>query len=197
MTTNNDAKTITKVLVVGAGGVGFWLTTALARELSTTLIEVWDDDTLEGGQGYRRLPKSYDPKESKLTLLEGFETMVMGDGGNVRYKQRRWDGTEGADEQTLVVDCTDMGLEPRREMWAWARKSGAEVMRVSYDGNGVVVVAWGLPLSGPPGGGYALVPNMAQSFMAAGMGAEAILRFVQNGERVEEFQFRVGGDVDA
>jgi len=191
----SEPKVFTKILVVGAGGVGFHLVAALAREFHTTQIEVWDDDTLQGGNGHRRLPKSYSPTETKLNLLEGYLEFVMGDGENVKYIPRRWDGTEGADNQTLVVDCTDMGLEPRREMWANARAMGAELMRVSYDGNGVVVVAWGLPLSGPPGGGYSAIPNMAQSYMAAGVGAEAVLRYVVHGERVSDFQFRVGGDV--
>ena len=180
-----------KVMVLGAGGVGFWMVVALARDLPQVEVEVWDDDTFEGGAGARRLPFVDRVGMKKVDFLEGFLMMTMGDGTKVKGVGKRWTGMgDERLERVLVVDATDMELSARKEMWGRLKEKGAEVWRVSYDGNGVVAVAPGLPLIGKPGGGYGMVPTLAQSLTAGGLGAQVVRRLWM-GEEVEEFEVSV------
>ena len=179
-----------RVIVMGAGGVGWWLVTALMRDTKGAQVEVWDSDTFQGGMGAGRLPIQEDPTTYKVWALEGWVEMSMGDRGpKVRAsKLHPWNVVWGP--ETLLVDCTDMELSVRRTIWQEARRRGVQLLRVSYDGNGVVVVARGLPLSDRPGGGYALVPSMAQAIAAGGLGAMAV-HLLLEGREVGEIAIKL------
>lgn len=182
---------IERVVVMGAGGVGWWLVTALMRDTKGAQVTVWDDDTFSGGMGAGRLPIQEDPQTHKVRALEGWVEMAMGDSApemvvSCLYPQH----TTKMGPETLLVDCTDMDIITRREIWAEARKKGTQLLRVSYDGNGIIVVARGLPLSGRPGGGYALVPSMAQAIAAGGLGAMAV-HLLLEGKEVGEIAIQL------
>ena len=186
---------IKRVVVMGAGGVGWWLVTALCREPMGREIVVYDDDTFEGGQGAKRLPWQTDPGQFKVDALRRYVRVVMGDNPPRVFCHRLTSETVQAlfGPTELVVDCTDMGLETRRPIWQSLQEAGVRMLRVSYDGNGVIVIARGLPLSSRPGGGYALVPSMAQAMAAGGLGAQAVHKLLK-GEEVgdQEFSIREG-----
>lgn len=188
---------IKRVVVIGAGGVGFYLVAAMRRDRPDVELIVYDDDSFEGGNGYRRLPKVSNPATKKVDFLKGWVRMVMGDVPPVVFSSKLTpeevqDGSwgEGFWKETLVVDASDMGLETRRPLWQSLRDEGAQMLRVSYDGNGIVVIARGLPLSSKPGGGYALVPTMAQSFAAGGLGAMAV-QLLLEGKEVRDYQVQL------
>lgn len=185
---------ISKIAILGAGGVGFWLTVALARNGRDERIGVWDDDDFQGGTGASRLPRVSNPAVKKVDVLRGHLRMVFGtDLERFEFFPNRLTITtiDGLDlSDTLIVDCTDMTTEARSELWAVARRQGATMLRVSYDGNGIVVISRGLPISLPGANGYALVPSLAQSFMAAGLGAEAV-RLILEGKEVTDLQVEV------
>lgn len=166
--------------IVGLGGVGFWLAVGLSKLIQPDQITCWDDDTLAGGTGATRLP--WGPDSSKKTeLLSGYLRMVHAAIVTPAVMERRFSGLLGVNEGDLVVDCTDMPIESRRRMWNTARNRRAKLLRVSYDGQGsVVLVSTGLPLSAPPEGGYAAVPSLALSLLAGGLGAEVVKRYIDN-----------------
>lgn len=180
---NDTGYKFDRIVIIGAGGVGFHLTAALCRDLRDIPIEVWDDDTFEGGFGAKRLPYPGDRKQKKVDFLRGYILMVMNDEPPKGVARRLTaDDVRGQDWRgTLVVDCTDMDVIHRRELWRAIETSGGTLLRVSYDGLGIVVVAPGLPLGGRKGGGYALVPTLGQSYAAAGLGAMAVMKALKTG----------------
>lgn len=166
------------VIVIGAGGAGYWTSVALARMIGERPIgvAVFDDDTFQGGLGALRLPYSMDATTKKVEHLWGFVKMAMGDDPPTTNTYRlTGDESHLFTPGTLVVDCTDMDRDPRTEMWGKIEAGGAQIMRVSYDGN-KCVVSHGLPLIMKEKGGYLNVPDMAATFVAAGLGAKAIMR---------------------
>lgn len=167
------------VHVIGAGGVGFWLAVGLSR--SGLGIVVYDDDNLTGGMGHQRLPLAT-PTTLKTDLLRGFLRVNFGGRAPV-FVTGRFSGSE-VHEGDLVVDCSDMDGHTRKRVWKKARKGGARLLRVSYDGaNSTMVVAEGLPLTGnESASGYANVPSLALSLAAGGIGAETVLRMIAAGE---------------
>ncbi len=170
---------------IGAGGVGFWVAAALVRD-GVKNLTVWDSDDLQGGLGYSRLPKAT-LSTAKVNLLRGFCAAVMGDT-QPKIHTIRFYGHE-ATKGDLVVDCSDMDLDRRKEVWKAVQDIGARIIRVSYDGkNHCVVVAEGLPLAGRSGGGYSETPNLALSFMAGGIGALAVQRILAGHKEHIEFQ---------
>lgn len=173
--------------LVGAGGVNFWVGVALAR--AGVEFTIWDDDTLEGGLGSQRLPKAHNAKTFKVDLLRGFLAMTMGEPAErFTYIREKFSGMK-VEKGDVVIDGTDMAPKPRKTMWTRAMNRGAKMMRVSYDGaNGTVVVAGGPPLVDKAEGGYAAVPSLALSFMAAGVGALAVLELLNGNETFIEFQ---------
>ncbi|MCI0528082.1 MAG: hypothetical protein L0Y56_11655 [Nitrospira sp.] len=191
-----------KVIILGAGGVGFWLTVSLMRDrgLDPNLeVEIWDNDNLVGGTGLARMPAFNTPETYKCDLLRGFIRVSMGDKSPAVKRERiskeiienSLIGIDPPGSETFVVDCTDASLAERREWWDSLRSRGIRVMRVSYDGNGIVAVAKGLPfLQGGRQQGYDLVPTLAQSFAAGGLGAMALEKWL-DGEDWEEFQIKV------
>ena len=168
------------VHVIGIGGVGFWLTVGLSRVIPANTIHCWDDDTLDGGAGATRLP--WAPSSTKkVDLLQGHLSMVYGDTLLPIIHDQRFSGRQGLTAGDVVVDCTDMPIASRKLMWGVVRKQGCRLLRVSYDGRGsTLIVSTGLPLFVPAEGGYTNVPSLSLSFAAAGVGAEAVKRFIDN-----------------
>lgn len=169
---------IKRVVIIGAGGVGFWLTVALRRDNPQLEIIVYDDDNFEGGFGAQRLPYMANKGTKKVQFLTNFIQMAMRDPALIvrdyRFSAAEPELIANPDKPTLVVDCTDMDLEHRKPIWRACRDAGYVMLRVSYDGNGIVVVSRGLPFATNPGGNYAVVPTMAQSLWAGGVGAAAV-----------------------
>lgn len=175
--------------VVGLGGVGFWLTTALVRSVSSRDVCCWDSDNLEGGFGHRRLPIA-SPQTRKTDLLRGYLLVTMGDMLPTFYS-RLFTGniTSPGD---IVIDCTDMPLARRRVMWHRVQNRGGKLIRVSYDGrSSVVVVSNGLPFVGKVGGGYAEIPTLALSLVAGGLGAEVVRLWLGNTEKFVDCQLSI------
>lgn len=185
---------IKRVVVIGAGGVGFWLSVCLRRDVPDVELIVYDNDTFEGGFGAQRLPYVANKATKKVDFLKGFVGMVMRDSAPTVYACKFDGGLIGINEPeaTLIVDASDMGLEDRRPLWAACREAGCQMLRVSYDGNGIVVVARGLPLASKPGGGYSQVPSMAQSLWAGGVGAAAVEKLLRGGA-VGDYQMELKG----
>ena len=166
--------------VIGLGGVGFWLAVGLTRVIPPDTIQCWDDDTLAGGTGATRLPWA-PPETKKVDLLRGFLSMVFGDTVLPKFTERRFSGLLELEKGDTVIDCTDMPMSTRKRMWQVTKHRGANILRVSYDGRGsVLLVSTGLPLMAPAAGGYAAVPSLALSFAAGGVGAEAVKRYLDN-----------------
>lgn len=164
--------------VVGLGGVGFWLTVGLVQHVRGEELVCWDDDTLTG-TGRLRLPWGTE-NTKKVDLLKGYLAMVHGITALPQFNPRKFSGLIGVSTGDTVIDCTDMPLEPRKRMWNRAKKRGANILRVSYDGRGsIVLVSSGLPLSTPPDGGYTTMPSLALSLAAGGLGAETVWKYLQ------------------
>lgn len=188
---------IKRVVIIGAGGVGFWLTVALRRDNPQLEIVVYDDDNFEGGFGAQRLPYVANKATKKVQFLNNFVQMAMRDPALTPNAIKLSTGIVESDPveywaESLVVDATDMPLEPRKEIWQALREAGATMLRVSYDGNGIVVVSRGLPFATNPGGNYAIVPTMAQSLWAGGVGAAAVEKSLK-GEIVGDYQMELPG----
>jgi hypothetical protein len=186
-----------RVIVIGAGGVGYWLTAALQRDLKNAIpIIVWDDDTFIGGDGWRRLPSPADSRQSKVDGLEEFLESGMRDLiPAMTFVKARFtpDVARSMDlSDALVIDCSDMAGDERRPVWAAAEGVGATMMRVSYDGaqGGIIVVAHGLPLADLEGSGYAELPGMDLSLAAGGLGARVARAWLE-GVEWDSFQFNV------
>lgn len=179
-----------KIHVIGAGGVGFWFVVSLTKTIGSKLITVYDDDDLTGGLGHTRLP-SASLTTKKVDLLRGHLLVAYGISPPTMVPQKfKGDEVSSGD---LVVDCSDMQVDVRREIWKLARERGARCIRVSYDGkNGTVVVAEGLPLFGSKKGGYSETPLIDLSFAAGGIGAFVVRRILEDkvGDHVE-FQISI------
>lgn len=187
---------IENIAVVGAGGVGFWLAVALARDenLRNIHIHVFDDDTVEGSGG-RRLPYAANEQVQKVQLLNGFTGYTMRDSGLHMHPSKLYLqtlSTWAEEYDILVVDCSDMGGDQRKGYKQLIDANPRfHYLRVSYDGNGWFVISRGLPFEQEgAAGGYDRVPSMAQSFAAAGAGAAAVSR-IMRGETVADYQVNV------
>lgn len=177
-----------KIHICGAGGIGFWLVVGLAR--SNYPVTVYDDDNLSGGLGHTRLPTAA-PTTRKVDLLKGFLRVNFG-GVMPTFVPERFSGSE-VGRGDLVVDCSDMATNTRRIIWTKAKKRGARLLRVSYDGaNSTVVVAEGLPfVKDERAAGYANVPSLALSLAAGGLGAEVVLRMLEGDLNTEYTEFQI------
>jgi len=187
---------INRIVVAGAGA-GFWVVVGLCRALSKELqmkeltIEVYDDDNLIGGTGFRRLPKAINESHYKVDLLYTHVKFVMGDVPPKIHRRKL-----GRDElligdwtTTLVLDCTDMSVVDREKWWKTLRTSGARGLRISMDGTGAAVVSPGPPIviGNDNLQGYDVPTNQGQVWRAAGQGVEAVLFLLATGE-TPEFQ---------
>jgi hypothetical protein len=188
-----------QVHVVGLGGVGFWLVSGLAPLVDPASLHLWDGDRLEGGHGHTRLPVA-SPTTYKTDLARGHNMMGLGYRAAAQWTLhaqlftgscRGQAAGPGWLAESLVVDCTDMPLEPRRAMWARARRHHAQMLRVSYDGRGsTIVCSTGLPLADAPAGNYHTMPTLALSLAAGGWGAECVRRFL-SGELPARFDVQI------
>lgn len=187
-----------RVIIIGAGGVGFWLGVALSR--AGIEYEIWDNDNFEGGLGHTRLPAIENPKTKKTAYLRGFIMTAMGDDAPKAMPTKFVMPATGSapdpmvEKGDLIVDCSDMGLPTRKKIWEAALEAGARMLRVSYDGTagGIVTVSEGLPFANKrTGGGYVNVPTLALSLAAGGIGATAVLEALYSSRRLE-FQIILG-----
>lgn len=178
-----------QVIIVGAGGVGFWLAVGLARS-GVRPITIFDADDLQGGLGHMRLPNAT-PATLKTALLQGFIAVNFRGArfNELSFRNERFTGRE-ANAGDLVVDCSDMSGDDRRTIYEAVKKRGARYLRVSYDGAAsVVAVAEGLPLVGDEShAGYAAVPSLALSLVAGGVGAEVLAKTDWSTAEFIEFQ---------
>lgn len=182
-----------RCVIVGTGGVGFYLATALNRSLPHGMeLICYDADSFEGGLGHSRLPRVSNAATKKVAFLRGFTTMVMGDKPPTVFPVMFDGGGDQCQAGDLVVDCSDMPLDKRKLVWTAAKDSGADLVRVSYDGlNETVVVAQGLPLmSGSKPGNYRSVPGLDLSMAAGGIGA-IVIRKILAGEVVDHVEFQI------
>lgn len=181
-----------RVLIVGTGGVGFYLSLALNRNLPHGVeLVCYDADTFEGGLGHSRLPRVINPATKKVDFLRRFAVTAFGDRP-MTVVPGFFAGSD-VSETDLVVDCSDMNLDQRRPIWNTVQASGARILRVSYDGlNETVVVAEGLPLmSGNNGaGGYRARPLLDLSMAAGGLGS-IVVRKILAGELDQHVEFQI------
>lgn len=188
------------IFIVGAGGVGFWTTVGLTRESVFERVRVYDPDTVEGSGG-RRLPIHPEATVTnnpphKVAVLADFIEFTMGETVPFRTNFHAGPFTEQVYRvnysiKPLIVDCSDMATELKQYHFKQAIED-RRYLRISYDGNGWVTVAKGLPIGPPTVQGYAVVPNMAESLAAGGIGASAVLTVFNHGlDALSEYQVRV------
>lgn len=190
---------INKIVVMGAGGVGYWLVLGLCRVVDIPIV-VYDHDNFQGGTGFKRLPKSYDPTKSKVSLLRNQCNIVMGDRPPIIHDckfdlpilksmalEARLDLSN-----VLIVDCTDMPSDVRQELWNTAAEFKANMIRTAYDGTGECVVASGLPFwkTNAVSSGYAIEPHIGHSFATAGLAIATIIKYL-DGFDLDEISFTI------
>jgi hypothetical protein len=183
------------VIIIGAGGLGWWLTAALMRCADiTNQFCIYDDDDFVGGNGSKRLPRPGRETRLKVKELEGWLTeWLMGQ----EYRRAEFKGYKfnlnnlyGHTAVALIVDCTDAPISSRLPIYQEAWNYGIPVVRGSYDGE-MITFSYRPPDSVVDDGGYNLVPNMAVTFAAAGMVAESVRR-VLKGEKVKPYTYHFG-----
>lgn len=174
-----------RVAIAGCGGVGWWLTTCLARQVPLgTDLTVWDPDTIEGS-GAERLPQGavFGASYAGMAKADALVDWVRFVGGIrpttvlIPLEPRH------AARYDLVIDCTDMNVVDRAALKAASK----QYVRVSYDiadGKAFVVVADHVPFSVDNNGGYVQAPGFAHAVFAGAFGAEVILRRL-HGQTVE------------
>jgi len=184
------------VIIIGAGGIGFWLALAFSRmdEFDNRKIVVYDDDTLHGGNGYRRLPRTLSPSMYKVDLLAQHLSMFNSPQDTVKrftFVKRKFSLFDISKlKARLVIDATDAKLDWRTVLYRDLEKRFIPFVRCSYDGT-VVTFSRSVPLSISNDGGYNLVPNMGVSLAAAGICAEKIRRIIV-GENVPNEDYHFG-----
>lgn len=184
----------TKIIVVGVGGIGFWLTWILCRQFSksVTTIDIYDPDNLEGGTGDTRITGSARTKLFKVDLCTMQIRNIMRDRVPEQAYNRKFTPEDVARYQdpshTLIIDCSDGELPERRAWWDAARTAGFTIIRGSYEGRteqagGVAVVANSLPFvrTGDTAGGYNSRPSIALSLLAAGLVGEVVNELMSSG----------------
>lgn len=180
------------IVIIGAGGVGFYLTLALMAEGLDQDVTVYDQDTFVGGNGHRRLPRVNNPRLKKVDMLKATCQVTFGYEmpKTVPYYFTVPDASK-LNSTYLVVDASDMPFQERLSIWDAFTKTGAKGIRVSYDGNGIVCLAYGPPFSPPDDqGGYDRMPSTAQSFLAGGAGCQFI-KALLNGLNPQEMQIEL------
>jgi hypothetical protein len=182
-----------KIIIMGTGGIGFWLAWILCREFGKrgVTIDLYDPDNLEGGTGATRITGTPRTKIFKVDLCTMQIRNIMRDTVPNAYARKFTPddlALYGDPAHTILIDTSDGPMNERREIWDRARAMGITIVRGSYEGRteqegGVVVVADSLPFqkSGNNAGGYASRPTIAASFLAAGLMGETINELMESG----------------
>lgn len=182
-----------RIIIMGTGGIGFWLAWILCREFGRrgVAIDLYDPDNLENGTGHTRITGSPRTKLFKVDLATMQIRNIMRDAVPNAYPRKfTVADVDMYDEpqQTILIDTSDGPMDERSAIYAAARAKGIMVVRGSYEGRtenegGVVVVADSLPFqkSGNNAGGYASRPTIAASFLAAGLVGETINELMESG----------------
>lgn len=182
-----------RIIIMGTGGIGFWLAWILCREFGRrgVTVDLYDPDNLEGGTGATRLTSSARTKLYKVDLCIMQIRNIMHDNvpnGYVRKFTPSDVELYSSPSQTLLIDTCDGPIDERRATWDAARAAGMTIIRGSYEGRtesegGIVVVADSLPFkkSGDNTGGYVSRPTIAASFLAAGLLGEVINELMESG----------------
>jgi len=183
------------IIVMGAGGLGWWTVAGLLRcEDITNKFIIYDEDDFVGGQGKKRLPIPANETNRKVNELAGWLTEWMFAPVSDRVSVKTYKFTNASifsvRSVALILDCTDAPISSRNIIYEAAWEAGIPVLRGSYDGE-MVTFGYRPPDSVVDDGGYNLVPNMAVTFAAAGMVAESVRRFLR-GEVVKPFTYHFG-----
>jgi len=183
------------IIVMGAGGLGWWTVAGLLRcEDITNKFIIYDEDNFVGGNGKKRLPIPANETTRKVNELAGWLTEWMFTPVSDRVSVKNYKFTNASIYNlrcvALILDCTDAPISSRNAIYEAAWEAGIPVLRGSYDGE-MVTFGYRPPDSVVDDGGYNLVPNMAVTFAAAGMVAESVRRFLR-GEVVKPFTYHFG-----
>lgn len=183
------------IIVMGAGGLGWWTVAGLLRcEDITNKFIIYDEDDFVGGNGKKRLPIPANETTRKVNELAGWltEWMFTPVSDRVSVKNYKFTNASIYDLRcvALILDCTDAPISSRNAIYEAAWEAGIPVLRGSYDGE-MVTFGYRPPDSVVDDGGYNLVPNMAVTFAAAGMVAESVRRYLR-GEVVKPFTYHFG-----
>jgi len=183
------------IIVMGAGGLGWWTVAGLLRcEDITNKFIIYDEDNFVGGQGKKRLPIPANETNRKVNELAGWLTEWMFAPVSDRVSVKTFKFTNASiynvRSVALILDCTDAPISARNAIYEAAWEAGIPVLRGSYDGE-MVTFGYRPPDSVVDDGGYNLVPNMAVTFAAAGMVAESVRRYLR-GEVVKPFTYHFG-----
>lgn len=187
-----------KICVIGAGGVGFWVAAALSRDMPNFPIVVFDPDTVEGSGGKRLpIPPNSDGSKLKIDVLTDFVYFTLGGGEELQALNTLLDADwmqSWVYQNPLWVDCSDMSIASRQKLFAPLIGLNGQMrnyLRVSYDGNGWAVISRGLPFGPPEAVGYTQVPTFADSLAAGGIGAAAVRQWVEFGKPPAEYQVNI------
>ena len=183
------------IIVMGAGGLGWWTVAGLLRcEDITNKFIIYDEDDFVGGNGKKRLPIPANETTRKVNELAGWLTEWMFTPVSDRVSVKNYKFTNASiynlRSVALILDCTDAPISSRNAIYEAAWEAGIPVLRGSYDGE-MVTFGYRPPDSVVDDGGYNLVPNMAVTFAAAGMVAESVRRYLR-GEVVKPFTYHFG-----
>lgn len=182
-----------RIIIMGTGGIGFWLAWILCREYGRrgVTVDLYDPDNLEGGTGATRITGTIRTKMYKVDLCCMQIRNIMRDNVPVAYVRKFTPADVEfytSPESTILVDTSDGPMDERRAIWDAARAAGMTIIRGSYEGRtetegGIVVVADSLPFqkSNDNAGGYVSRPTIAASFMAAGLVGETINELMESG----------------
>lgn len=170
--------------------MGFYASLSLMKDLNGTIpVKIWDLDTFAGGNGWKRLPNPLNKNTFKVKHLKDLCQFVMRVKGpevhTIMLTPQVLDvHCPTTMEGILVVDATDEPLPDRRKFKKLVSERGGWFMRGSYDGNGMVVLAEGLPLTkaGVTDGGYDTEPSASVAMMGGGALAVSIMKFIRTGE---------------
>lgn len=194
------------IVIIGAGGVSFYAAVALLRDTQFPII-VFDADTVSG-TGATRLPYSESEHTLKTTLLSAFSVFSMGGRDPITdaeyvysapqilrkvQEQLTYHQISTPDPpQILIVDGSDMNYPSKKSVFGSiiaGEYPNMHYLRGSYDGNGWAVVAHDLPFTAPNDqGGYSVIPTLAQSLVAGGALAQAVIQATKGEPIPYEYQ---------
>jgi tRNA A37 threonylcarbamoyladenosine dehydratase len=171
---NIGLKTDMCVVVVGCGGVGYWVSKFLAMS-GVREITLFDHDTIEASNLNRLdLPISMIGKNKAhlvKKILENLRTDV-----NVNAIPFRFNGDVVINKPDVVFDCTDK-IESQKQIEKWCKEKNIKYMSPGYDGTHVTlsyrVASWG-----ETDGGYRITPSwVVPAVVIAAMTVGAALKY--------------------